>query len=95
MVGIEVCPKCCFLSLSQRSLPNLNNSTSTKLRTLLHRIQEEDRKGQYVQLQIIRKGEPMERQFLSLLVEDAGQGDMDYPDFLCHVHKQIQVSMQD
>lgn len=49
-----------------------------------------------MQLQIIRHSlDPgLEREFAGLMVEDKGWDAMDYVDYLCFVHRNIQLEMQ-
>jgi len=39
-------------------------------------------------------GTPEEARVLALLVEDRVAGEMQYVDFLCHVHKQVQLKLE-
>ena len=85
------------LDLSLRTLPTLSTPLSQRLRALLHEIQEEKRRGAYVQLQIVRQddGTGMEGWFLGQLVEDKTGDLLDYVDYLCLVHKRVQTALQE
>ena len=76
-------------------MPNLDNPRSNQVRTLLHHIQQEERKGAYPVLTLVRPGDPAEAVFLSRLVEDKNNDGMTYVDYLCFVHRQIQLSLAD
>ncbi|KAI3657284.1 hypothetical protein MP638_002224 [Amoeboaphelidium occidentale] len=76
-------------------LPKLDNPFSKKIRELLYYIQEQERKGVYPPLEIIRQGEPTEMYMKQSLVEDEGYESMNYVDYLCFVHKQIQTALSD
>lgn len=76
-------------------MPNLDNTRSKQVRTLLHHIQQEERKGPYPVLKIVRPGDPMESIFMNRLVEDKNNDGMTYVDYLCFVHRQIQLALAD
>jgi protein transport protein SEC24 len=65
------------------------------MRALIHQIQDEQRKGTYAQLQIVRQGEPIEVLFFQHLIEDKNHDAMNYVDYLCFVHRQIQLAIAD
>lgn len=71
------------------SLPELNNSFSSKARSLIQKIQQQYSK--HLPLQIIRQSlDPAEVEWQSSLIED-GQTSLgpSYVDFLCRLHNQI------
>ena len=39
---------------------------------------------------VLASKDPSEARFLSMLTEDRAQTSMEYTEFLCHVHRQIQ-----
>jgi protein transport protein SEC24 len=84
-------PSIADIDISLRAVPVRENARSQKICALLHHIQEEERKGHYVQLQIIRQGDAFESQFRNLLIEDPEPNSMGYVDYLCQVHRQIQA----
>ncbi|PVV04045.1 hypothetical protein BB560_001461 [Smittium megazygosporum] len=46
-------------------------------------------------IQILRQGiDPQEISFVNILVEDKNNDGMSYVDFLCHIHRQIQIALK-
>jgi protein transport protein SEC24 len=66
---------------------------TTQLGRAAHALLAEVRRqrGAHMRLRIIRRGDPEEGAFLSMLVEDRSPvGGMSYAEALCHVHRLIQ-----
>ncbi|KAI3644212.1 hypothetical protein MP228_010376 [Amoeboaphelidium protococcarum] len=83
------------IDIKLRELPVIDNVTSVRVRALISHIQDDMRRGQYVQLQIIRQGDPMEPLFMQLLVEDKNNDNMNYIDYLCLIHANIRQQILD
>jgi protein transport protein SEC24 len=81
--------------LYQRELPTLDNPLSHQVRSVVNKIQTSLNRNRFPQLQVVRQQDPLEPYFMSLLVEDKSFDNMNYVDYLCYVHRQIQVSMTD
>ena len=60
----------------------------TRLHNIINSIRQSHRS--FEPLNIIKQGEVGEMKFFTYLVEDKGLDTMNYVDFLCHVHRQIQ-----
>lgn len=77
----------------QRVLPPARNPHSEKLHCLINYIQAH--RSRYLQLQVVRSQMDafLEVEFGNLLIEDKNLDCMSYVDFLCHVHRQIQVEI--
>jgi len=76
-------------------LPRLETDLSSRIFTLLE--SNKMRRGVSPDIYLIRQGSPQEQRVLKYLIEDGHTGvtvrdvkDMNYIDFLCHVHKRIQ-----
>jgi protein transport protein SEC24 len=61
---------------------------STRVHNLINSIRQSHRS--FEPLTVVKQGEVGEMRFFSYLVEDKGLDTMNYVDFLCHVHRQIQ-----
>jgi protein transport protein SEC24 len=78
----------------QHELPVIETEINHRARTLIDQIQSE--RGRYCQLQIVRHqcDAAMEAEFAGLMVEDKNMDNMDYVDYLCFVHRHIQLELQ-
>ncbi|XP_011628219.1 protein transport protein Sec24-like At4g32640 [Amborella trichopoda] len=76
---------------SQFLLQQLDNELSKKLNNIVNEIRRE--RCSYLRMKVCRKGEPSGMYFVSRLVEDKNGGSFSYPEFLVHIHKQIQNKM--
>lgn len=76
---------------SEIQLSLLETDLSVRVHNILNHIQANQQNFQ--QPQIIRQNDPVEPQFFSFLVEDKAFDTMSYIDFLCYVHKQIQIQL--
>eukprot|EP01114_Cavostelium_apophysatum_P006837 TRINITY_DN1833_c0_g1_i1.p1 TRINITY_DN1833_c0_g1~~TRINITY_DN1833_c0_g1_i1.p1 ORF type:complete len:964 (-),score=245.41 TRINITY_DN1833_c0_g1_i1:62-2953(-) len=79
------------LNCSELVLGALDNEFSQQVVGIVNAINQ--RRGIYQRLTVLKQGDPAELRFFSYLVEDKAQDTMSYVDFLCHVHKQIQVKL--
>ncbi len=61
---------------------------SRTLFELLNRLRLE--RCAYMRARVAKKGDPLEPQFLNMLIEDRSTSGMSYVEFLCHVHRLIQ-----
>ncbi|CAG8538284.1 12091_t:CDS:10 [Funneliformis mosseae] len=74
------------------SLPELKNNTSIQIRSIINYLQLQ--RSKYLRLTIARMQiDATEIEFHSLLVEDENNGAMSYVDYLCFIHKQIQMEV--
>ncbi|KAJ2162373.1 COPII coat Sec23p-Sfb3p heterodimer component [Coemansia sp. RSA 552] len=75
------------------SLPELDTALSRKLGAIAHQVLP-SRAG-FANVQIIRQGmDQAEAQFASKLIEDRNGDNMSYVDYVCAVHRQIQVEVR-
>ncbi|KAJ2617786.1 COPII coat Sec23p-Sfb3p heterodimer component [Coemansia sp. RSA 1365] len=78
------------VDINQHSLPELDTVLSRKIRAIADRLVG-NRSG-FASVQIIRQGvDQAEVQFASKLIEDRNNDNMTYVDYVCAVHRQIQV----
>ncbi|KAJ3205727.1 COPII coat Sec23p-Sfb3p heterodimer component [Clydaea vesicula] len=82
------------VDIRKHLLPQLETELNKRVRNLIQQFQFERKK--YCQLQIVRQQlDPMlELEFSGLLCEDKNFDTMDYVDYLCFVHRSIQLEMQ-
>ncbi|KAI8853216.1 hypothetical protein BC829DRAFT_383115, partial [Chytridium lagenaria] len=81
------------LDFKMRSLPVLNNPISNQVRSIIsHIVQARPR---FMQLQIVRHQlDPyLEVEFANFLIEDQNHDGMTYVDYLCFVHRNIQLEI--
>ncbi|KAI9033292.1 Sec23/Sec24 trunk domain-containing protein [Hyaloraphidium curvatum] len=78
---------------SLRMLPELDNRRSQLIRAIVDYVQNQ--RYNYMQLQIVRHQiDPfLEVEYNNMLVEDKNQDNATYVDYLCSVHRQIQVEL--
>ncbi len=50
-------------------------------------------RSSFLRLRVTRKGDPHEAQFLTQLVEDRSPAGMSYVEYLCQVHRLIQIRL--
>ncbi|TPX31423.1 hypothetical protein SmJEL517_g05252 [Synchytrium microbalum] len=76
-----------------RLLPPLTSHLSTRIRGILDEVIAS--RSRYLQLQLVRQSlDPvLEIEFANTLVEDKNHDNMNYVDYLCAVHRSIQVEM--
>ncbi|KAJ2363720.1 COPII coat Sec23p-Sfb3p heterodimer component [Coemansia sp. RSA 2610] len=81
------------VDIKQRALPELDTALSRKLLAIARQILP-TRVG-FASVQIIRQGmDQVEVQFASKLIEDRNSDNMTYVDYVCAVHRQIQVEVR-
>lgn len=74
------------------ALPELSNEISSRIRTLLQKIQHQ--RSRYLGLSIIRSGiDPSEMEWAQMLAEEPQSNVPSYVDFLCRIHSQIQQEL--
>lgn len=85
-----------YRRLCQHMLPVIDTEINRRARLIIEQIQERERTARYAQLQIVRHtcDAALEAEFASLLVEDKNNDNMDYVDYLCFVHRNIQMELQ-
>jgi len=73
-----------------------NPEAPTQLSTRIHGIISTLRRQRqsFLQTIFIRQGEAGEARFFSYMVEDKALDTMNYVDYLCHIHRQIQSKLQ-
>ena len=83
-----------YILLIQHTLPILDNDINKRCRAFIQQMQNE--RSKYLLLQIVRQQlDPVfEAEFAGLMVEDKNFDNMDYVDYLCFVHRNIQLEMQ-
>eukprot|EP01119_Soliformovum_irregulare_P014673 TRINITY_DN4026_c0_g1_i1.p1 TRINITY_DN4026_c0_g1~~TRINITY_DN4026_c0_g1_i1.p1 ORF type:complete len:883 (-),score=243.77 TRINITY_DN4026_c0_g1_i1:77-2725(-) len=79
------------LNLAELELPSLENEVNVKICWIIDALRKA-RPG-YPSLTITKQGDRSEVIFRSLLVEDKASDLMSYVDYLCHIHKQIQIKL--
>lgn len=85
-------PQLNAINANLAALPELNNEISSRIRTLLQKIQHQ--RSRHLGLSIIRSGiDPWELEWAQLLVEEPQSGIPSYVDFLCRIHSQIQQEL--
>ncbi|KAJ2800784.1 COPII coat Sec23p-Sfb3p heterodimer component [Coemansia guatemalensis] len=81
------------VDVKQHALPELDTALSRKIRTIADQLVG-NRAG-FAYVQIIRQGmDQAEVQFASKLIEDRNNDNMTYVDYVCAVHRQIQVEVR-
>lgn len=78
------------IDLNMAALPVLSNPLSERVRSVVTAMREE--RSPFMKLNIVKQKDPSENYFLRCLVEDKFNDQMSYVDFLCHVHREIQVA---
>ncbi|KAJ3068826.1 COPII coat Sec23p-Sfb3p heterodimer component [Podochytrium sp. JEL0797] len=81
------------IDVKMRILPVLDNKLNQNVR-LVHSLCQLER-PRFMQVQVVRQqlDPPLETEFASYLVEDQNHEGMTYVDFLCFVHRNIQMEM--
>ncbi|KAJ3293514.1 COPII coat Sec23p-Sfb3p heterodimer component [Borealophlyctis nickersoniae] len=81
------------VDIKLRELPPLENTVSEKVRNIIGRVRSE--RPRYMQLQIVRQqtDHMLEVEFGNMMVEDQNLDNMSYVDYLCAVHRHIQMEM--
>ncbi|KAI1310209.1 COPII coat Sec23p-Sfb3p heterodimer component [Mortierella claussenii] len=75
-----------------RHLPELNNRTSTQLRTIASYM--DGQRAKYLNLMVVRQGkDQVELEFSNQLMEDKNNDAMSYVDYLCAIHRMIQTEV--
>uniref|UniRef100_A0A8C7H7R8 SEC24 homolog D, COPII coat complex component n=1 Tax=Oncorhynchus kisutch TaxID=8019 RepID=A0A8C7H7R8_ONCKI len=81
-------PSLAHVSIDLRSLPELDNPQSQKLRSIVDSLL--DQRPSSMKLMIVKQKDRSEIMFRQHLVEDKGlHGGASYMDFLCYVHREI------
>ncbi|KAJ1752962.1 COPII coat Sec23p-Sfb3p heterodimer component [Coemansia sp. RSA 1821] len=81
------------VDIMQHSLPELDSALNRKINAIARQILP-TRAG-FASLQIIRQGiDQAEVQFATKLIEDRNSDNMTYVDYVCAVHRQIQVEVR-
>jgi len=77
-------------------LPVRDNNVSGQVRGTVKTLRSRRKTGRFLPLRIIRQQlDPAELEFANLLVEDKNCDGLNYVDYLCIVHRQIQVSVRE
>jgi len=63
---------------------------STRLLRVIQQIRSDRGRQPWIPFTVIVPGTPQEPKLLSLLCEDRLAGELNYVDFLCHIHKLVQ-----
>ncbi|KAJ3231258.1 COPII coat Sec23p-Sfb3p heterodimer component [Chytriomyces hyalinus] len=81
------------IDIKMRMLPVLENKLNANVRLAVQLCQME--RPRYLQLQVVRQqlDPPLESEFASYLAEDPNHDNMNYVDFLCFIHRNIQMEM--
>ncbi|KAJ3084473.1 COPII coat Sec23p-Sfb3p heterodimer component [Rhizoclosmatium hyalinum] len=81
------------IDIKMRILPVLDNKLSANVR-LVHSLCQMER-PRFMQFQIVRQqlDPPLETEFAGFLVEDLNHEGMTYVDYLCFIHRNIQMEM--
>ncbi|KAI9340889.1 Sec23/Sec24 trunk domain-containing protein [Obelidium mucronatum] len=81
------------IDIKMRILPVLDNKLNANIR-LVHSLCQLER-PRFMQVQVVRQqlDPPLETEFASYLVEDQNHEEMTYVDFLCFIHRNIQMEM--
>lgn len=98
-IGREISPQFLFdvfgvSSLEQvdsklPTLPAFNNPLSQKLQNLANYMQSQ--RSRHLTFHVVRQGmDQIELEFSNLLAEDKFNDNMNYVDYLCFIHRQIQ-----
>jgi len=74
---------------SQLRIHPLQNDDSIRVNRLINGIRSQ-RPHLFQSTRVLVSKDPSEARFLSMLTEDRAQTSMEYTEFLCHVHRQIQ-----
>lgn len=74
---------------SQLRIHPLQNDDSIRVNRLINGIRSQ-RPHLFQSTRVLASKDPSEARFLSMLTEDRAQTSMEYTEFLCHVHRQIQ-----
>ncbi|KAI9503012.1 COPII coat Sec23p-Sfb3p heterodimer component [Coemansia spiralis] len=75
------------------SLPKLDTVLNQKINAIAQQLLPD--RAEFVYVQVIRQGmDQAEVQFASKLVEDRNNDNMTYVDFVCAIHRQIQVEVR-
>ncbi|XP_064190704.1 protein transport protein Sec24D-like [Anguilla rostrata] len=81
-------PSLAHIGSDVRSLPELDNPQSKKLRSIIELIRQQ--RSHSMKLLIVKQKDQQEALLRQHLVEDKGlHGGASYMDFLCHVHREI------
>uniref|UniRef100_A0A8C8K643 SEC24 homolog D, COPII coat complex component n=1 Tax=Oncorhynchus tshawytscha TaxID=74940 RepID=A0A8C8K643_ONCTS len=81
-------PSLAHVPIDLRSLPELDNPQSQKLRSIIDSLL--DQRPSSMKLMIVKQKDRSEIMFRQHLVEDKGlHGGASYMDFLCYVHREI------
>lgn len=78
------------IDVAMATLPVLGNPLSTRVREVIAAMRAE--RNPFMKLHIIKQKDPAENIFLRHMVEDKFNDLMSYVDFLCHVHREVQVA---
>lgn len=76
----------------QTKLPELDNELSARVRGIVDEIQQQ--RNVVFPLVIVKQKDPTEGYFANLLVEDKSNAAASYVDYLCQLHRDIQLSLQ-
>uniref|UniRef100_A0A8D0C813 SEC24 homolog D, COPII coat complex component n=1 Tax=Scleropages formosus TaxID=113540 RepID=A0A8D0C813_SCLFO len=77
-----------FAHLGMTSIPELDNTLSKKLRSVIDHINQQ--RSHAMKLVVVKQKDRSEAPFRQHLVEDKGlHGGASYMDFLCYVHREI------
>ncbi|KAJ3209205.1 COPII coat Sec23p-Sfb3p heterodimer component [Entophlyctis luteolus] len=81
------------IDVKMRTLPVLQNKLNSNSRLLVSLCQLE--RPRYMQLQVVRQhiDGPLENEFHGFLTEDQNNDAMNYVDYLCFVHRNIQMEL--
>lgn len=85
-------PAVASVDTKRSAFPSLGTPMSNRVREVVAAISKE--RGVTLPIMFVKKGEPTEVYFLNMLHEDKGSGAYSYVDFLCLMHKEIQMSLQ-
>ncbi|KAJ2003211.1 COPII coat Sec23p-Sfb3p heterodimer component [Coemansia thaxteri] len=81
------------IDVKMHSVPELSTTLNQKIRAIAGALVPS--RADFVNVQVVRQGmDQVEVQFASLLVEDRNNDNMTYVDFVCAIHRQIQVEVR-
>ncbi|KAJ2345920.1 COPII coat Sec23p-Sfb3p heterodimer component [Coemansia sp. RSA 2618] len=81
------------VDIKQRALPELDTALSRKINAIARQLVPA--RAGFASLNIIRQGmDQAEVQFATKLIEDRNSDNMTYVDYVCAVHRQIQVEVR-
>lgn len=78
------------VDMAMTSLPALANPLSARVRLAIDTLRGD--RVPFMKLNVVKQKDVSENAFLRFLVEDKFNDQAAYVDFLCHVHREIQVS---